>query len=208
MAGKSVLTGHKNGADNVKRIVEHAAKVGVKMLTLYTLSTENIKKRSEEELSNIYGLIKTFIKNYAKSLKENGISFNVYGDLNGLPHDISTGLKELIDYLKDGTHMRLNLALNYGGRAEIMHAVQSYIDSGVHESVTEETFSKFLYSKNDPDPEIIIRTGGNNRLSNFLTWQSVYSEIFFVSEMWPDFTPELLNSIIDQYKKTERRFGK
>lgn len=207
--GKTVFQGHYEGVENLKRIIEHCSQKGIEYLTVYTLSTENLKSRSEKELSNLFKLIKQFTKTYIEQLKEKGIQMNIYGDLMGLPADVRKSIEEAIEYLKDGAGMTLNLAVNYGGRHEIIHAVKEYMkNGGTAEDLDKASFENYLYSKNDPDPEIVIRTGGNHRLSGFLTWQSIYSELFFVKIYWPGFTPVMLDQIIDDYYQEERRFGK
>lgn len=206
---KSVYEGHYHGVESLKKVIEHCCERGIGYLTVYTLSTENLKKRSGDELDNIFKLIKLFIKRYKKKLKSEGVRLTIYGDLKALPEDVQDAVTGAIDELKDGQKMTLNLALNYGGRKEILHAIKHIVQSGLHvQAITEDSINEHLYSNGQPDPDIIIRTGGNHRLSNFLTWQSVYSELFFIDTYWPDFTPDIFDSIIDDYYKEERRFGK
>ena len=196
--------GHKEGAAALRKIITHAAEIGVKYLTVYAFSTENWK-RSQEEVNALMFLFKSYIKNEEKNIMENNIRFMV----SGRKENVSESLLEAIDKLqnksKNNTGLTFNIAFNYGGRAEIIDAVNKILKSG-KESVDEEEFSKYLY--NDiPDPELLIRTSGELRISNFLLWQIAYSEIYITDTLWPDFDERELDIAIESYMKRDRRFG-
>lgn len=196
--------GHKEGAAALRKIITHAAKIGVKYLTVYAFSTENWK-RSQEEVSALMFLFKNYIKNEEKNIMENNIRFMV----SGRRENVSKSLLEAIDNLqeksKNNSGLTFNIAFNYGGRAEILDAVNRILKSGRTE-ITEEEFSKYLYN-NIPDPELLIRTSGELRISNFLLWQIAYSEIYITDTLWPDFDEKELDKAIESYNKRERRFG-
>lgn len=196
--------GHKEGAVALRKIIAHAAKIGVKYLTVYAFSTENWK-RSQEEVSALMFLFKSYIKNEEKNIMENNIRFMV----SGRRENVSKSLLEAIDNLqeksKNNSGLTFNIAFNYGGRAEILDAVNRILKSGRTE-ITEEEFSKYLYN-NIPDPELLIRTSGELRISNFLLWQIAYSEIYITDTLWPDFDEKELDKAIESYNKRERRFG-
>lgn len=196
--------GHKEGAVALRKIIAHAAKIGVKYLTVYAFSTENWK-RSQDEVNALMFLFKNYIKNEEKNIMENNIRFMV----SGRRENVSKSLLEAIDNLqeksKNNSGLTFNIAFNYGGRAEILDAVNRILRSGRTE-ITEEEFSKYLYN-NIPDPELLIRTSGELRISNFLLWQIAYSEIYVTDTLWPDFDEEELDKAIESYNKRERRFG-
>ena len=196
--------GHKEGAVALRKIITHAAKIGVKYLTVYAFSTENWK-RSQDEVSALMFLFKSYIKNEEKNIMENNIRFMV----SGRRENVSKSLLEAIDNLqeksKNNSGLTFNIAFNYGGRAEILDAVNRILRSGRTE-ITEEEFSKYLYN-NIPDPELLIRTSGELRISNFLLWQIAYSEIYITDTLWPDFDEKELDKAIESYNKRERRFG-
>lgn len=196
--------GHKEGAVALRKIITHAAKIGVKYLTVYAFSTENWK-RSQDEVNALMFLFKNYIKNEEKNIMENNIRFMV----SGRRENVSKSLLEAIDNLqeksKNNSGLTFNIAFNYGGRAEILDTVNRILKSGRTE-ITEEEFSKYLYN-NIPDPELLIRTSGELRISNFLLWQIAYSEIYITDTLWPDFDEKELDKAIESYNKRERRFG-
>lgn len=196
--------GHKEGATALRKIITHSAELGIKYLTVYAFSTENWK-RSKEEVSALMFLFKSYIKNEEKNIMENNIRFMVSGRREG----VSSSLLEAIDHLqeksKNNTGLTFNIAFNYGGRAEIIDAVNKILKSG-KEEITEVDFHKYLY--NDiPDPEFLIRTSGELRISNFLLWQIAYSEIYITDTLWPDFDEKELEKAIEVFNQRERRFG-
>lgn len=195
--------GHKAGADTLRKIVKYCGNIGVKYLTVYAFSTENWK-RSQEEVSALMTLFKTYINSEKKMLLENKVRFMVSGREEGVSESLLKAIRELEKETSKDYKMTLNIAFNYGGRAEIIDAIKKAREMG--EEITEENFSKFLY--NDiPDPELIIRTSGEFRISNFLLWQLAYSEIYITDVYWPDFDEKELDKAIESYNKRERRFG-
>lgn len=195
--------GHKAGADTLRKIVKYCGNIGVKYLTVYAFSTENWK-RSQEEVSALMTLFKTYINSEKKMLLENKVRFIVSGREEGVSESLLKAIRELEKETSKDYKMTLNIAFNYGGRAEIIDAIKKAKEMG--EEITEENFSKFLY--NDiPDPELIIRTSGEFRISNFLLWQLAYSEIYITDVYWPDFDEKELDKAIESYNKRERRFG-
>jgi len=207
--GLTVNQGHEAGAKNLERIVEHCLELGVKTLTVYTLSTENWRKRAKEEVKGIFDLLVRIVKEKKEEYAKKGIRVAILGDFQAFPRKVVRAIKEILSIVKKHERIKVNLALNYGGRDEILRAVKKVIAEGIPpEKLTEETFSKFLYTNGEPDPDLIIRTGGELRLSNFLLWQMSYSELYFTDILWPDFTPEELDKAIADYQKRQRRFGK
>ncbi len=196
--------GHSEGAKNLEKILTYANKIGIKYLTVYAFSTENWK-RSEEEVTTLMGLFKNYIKNEEKNFMINNIKFMVSGREENIPLDLLRAIRALEEKTFNNTGIVLNLAFNYGGRAEIIDAVNKIISSGEKE-ITEESFKKYLY-KDIPDPELMIRTSGEYRISNFLLWQIAYSELYITEKLWPDFDEEELNKAILSYTKRDRRFG-
>lgn len=195
--------GHKAGADTLRKIVKYCGELGVKYLTVYAFSTENWK-RSQEEVSALMTLFKTYINSEKKMLLENKVRFMVSGREEGVSESLLKAIRELEKETSKDYKMTLNIAFNYGGRAEIIDAIKKAREMG--EEITEENFSKFFY--NDiPDPELIIRTSGEFRISNFLLWQLAYSEIYITDVYWPDFDKKELDKAIESYNKRERRFG-
>lgn len=196
--------GHKEGAAALRKIITHAAKIGIKYLTVYAFSTENWK-RSQEEVSALMFLFKSYIKNEEKNIMQNNIRFMV----SGRRDNVSSSLLEAIDSLqeksKNNTGLTFNIAFNYGGRAEIIDAVNKVLKTG-KDSIKEEEFSAYLYN-NIPDPELLIRTSGELRISNFLLWQIAYSEIYITDTLWPDFDEQELEKAIEAFNKRDRRFG-
>lgn len=196
--------GHREGAASLRKVITHAAKLGVKYLTVYAFSTENWK-RSKEEVSALMFLFKSYIKNEEKNIMENNIRFMVSGRTDNVSPALLKAIRGLEEKSKNNTGLTFNIAFNYGGRAEIVDAVNRIIKSGV-ESVDEESFSKYLYH-DIPDPELLIRTSGELRISNFLLWQIAYSEIYITDTLWPDFDEKELEKAIEEFNKRDRRFG-
>lgn len=203
------LEGHKAGSDALEKIVEAAEEMGVKTLTVYALSTENLKERAKRELGGLFGLMRSGYDTKIKKMMKNGVRVTVLGELEGLPGTI----KKIIDevkktYIKNES-IKLNIALNYGGKKELIEAVKDLIKEGIDvNKISEETINKHLYTKGEHDPELVIRTGGKVRLSNFLLWQTAYSELYFTKVLWPDFSPKELKKAIIWYQEQQRNFGK
>lgn len=212
-AKKNNLTtpqGHKEGAENLKRISKFANKLGIKYLTVYAFSTENWK-RSKEEVGAIMKLLKFYILDFFKSYDEN-IKVNVIGRMSDIPDDLRKEIKSVEEKTKDNTGLVLNIAFNYGGRDEIVSAVKNIARDVVEgkikiEEITEDTVSNNLYTANQPDPDLLIRTSGEERISNFLPWQISYSEFVFTDKYWPEYSNTDLLESIQIYQKRTRRFG-
>ena len=203
--------GHKAGVEAVKKVVRSAAEIGVKYLTLYTFSSENWS-RPATEVAALMQLLTRTTKNAINELIENDVKLITIGRINGLPQKKREVILEAIERTRDNKGMVLNLALNYGGRSEILDAVKAIANASRAgmlntKDITEELFSSFLYTVDLPDPDMLIRTSGVKRISNFLLWQTSYTELFITDELWPDFgRKELFEAILD-YQKRERRFG-
>lgn len=212
-AKKNNLTtpqGHKEGAENLKRISKFANKLGIKYLTVYAFSTENWK-RSKEEVGAIMKLLNFYILDFFKSYDEN-IKVNVIGRMSDIPDDLRKEIKSVEEKTKDNTGLVLNIAFNYGGRDEIVSAVKNIARDVVEgkikiEEITEDTVSNNLYTANQPDPDLLIRTSGEERISNFLPWQISYSEFVFTDKYWPEYSNTDLLESIQIYQKRTRRFG-
>jgi undecaprenyl diphosphate synthase len=200
------LKGHQEGSKRLKEIIKNASELGINNLIFYAFSTENWK-RSEEEVSYLFKLMEKEFANI-KEVHESKLKVKFIGERD----KFSKGLIKLIENLEEDTKNYENglvaIALSYGGRAEIVNAVNNIIKEGKHEEVNEEIFSNYLWTKNIPNPDLIIRTGEAMRLSNFLPWQSVYSELYFTSTYWPDFDKEELEYALEAYSERERRMGK
>lgn len=202
--------GHKEGAENLKRIAKFANKIGIKHLTVYAFSTENWK-RSQEEVGAIMKLLKFYLLDFFNWSDEN-IKINVLGRIAELPKDLKDQIHKIEEKTKNNTGLVLNICFNYGGRDEIVTATkniaQKVLDGELKiEDINEKLFSNYLYTANQPDPDLLIRTSGEERISNFLPWQISYSEFVFTDKFWPEFNEqEFLNSI-QIYQKRTRRFG-
>lgn len=210
--GKPRLFGHKAGADSVRDIVETACDLGVEVLTLYAFSSENWN-RPETEVSGLMSILQTFLTSELKRMLKNGVRLSCIGNIDRLPANVRKALKNSIAKTADNKRLVLNLALSYGSRDEITRAVQNIADKCVEgslkpEDISNQTISEGLYTAGLPDPDLLIRTGGEARLSNFLLWQASYSEIYFTDVMWPDFRKEQFKKAILDYQNRERRFGK
>jgi undecaprenyl diphosphate synthase len=206
--GKLRIFGHKNGVKSVRDTVEGAAEIGIEYLTLYAFSSENWN-RPEREVNALMTLLVSAINKETKTLMDNNIRLSTIGDINKLPSKAQKELQEAIIKTKDNTRMTLVLALSYSGREEIINAVKNIIKDGKKpEEINEDTFQQYLTTKSVPDPELLIRTSGEYRISNFLLWQIAYSELYFTDTLWPDFRRADLYKAILNYQNRERRFGK
>jgi len=206
--GKERIYGHQNGVEAVRSAIEGAGEAGVKFLTLYAFSTENWN-RPKEEIDALMQLLVKAIKNELEGLMQNKVRLQAIGNLRSLPAECQSELQEAIEKTKNNTGLTVVLALSYSGRWEIANAVKEIIKNNVEEKdITENSFSTFLNTHHIPDPDILIRTGRECRISNFLLWQIAYSELFFPAILWPDFRKEHLFEIIAEYQTRQRRFGK
>lgn len=199
------IAGHKQGAENVSNIVEIAGKIGVKYLTLYTFSVENWR-RPESEVNALMDLFEKVLSKKIELLVKNGVRLNIIGDLDAVRKTTREKFLSAIEKTKNNEGLVLTIALNYGGRDDIVRAVNKIIKDGV-DKVDEHTMSKNLDTAGLPDPELLIRTSGEARISNFLLWQIAYSEVFFSKTLWPDFKEKDLLEAIGDFQKRERRFG-
>ena len=204
--GKFRVFGHQNGVKAVRETVETASEIGIKYLTLYAFSTENWN-RSEKEVTALMRLLITTINKETKTLIDNDIRLDAIGNLNQLPANCKKELNQAIEKTKNNKSMTLILALSYSGRWEIINAVNNIIKDNL-KMVNQEEFKQYLNTKNVPEPELLIRTSGEKRISNFLLWQIAYTELYFTDTLWPDFRKKDLVSAILDYQKRERRFGK
>ncbi len=199
--------GHRAGTKTAKKIVEACRKRNIKYFTLYTFSKENWK-RPKDEVNFLFDLLVKFFNKEYKSLVEQSIKLNILGDISKLPFAARRAIEFTIKKTANCSDMVLNLALNYSGREEIVRACREIIKQGISpEELTEESFKRFLYTKDQPDPDLIIRTSGELRLSNYLLYQAAYSELYFTPVLWPDFNEQELDKAIEDYLKRERRFG-
>ncbi len=209
--GKNASYGHKEGAKTLEKIVRYANKIGLKYITVYAFSTENWK-RAEEEVSALMMLLQNYLDDYSKRADTENIRVKILGDITALSSGMQKSILRCMERTKDNTGVTFNIALNYGGRDEIVKAVKK-IAEDVKEgkidvnTINEEIISNNLYTAGMPDPDLLIRTSGELRLSNFLPWQVVYSEFLFVDKNWPDFTEEDLDNAIIEYQKRTRKFG-
>jgi undecaprenyl diphosphate synthase len=197
--------GHKAGYDRFKEVVDYAFSLGVEYVTVYAFSTENWK-RTESEVSGIMSLARYVANNEISKYAERNIRVNIIGHKTDLPLDLQKKIEEVESDTSGDDGGTINIAFSYGGRAEIVDAVNAAINEGL--AITEETIENHLYTKGQPNPELIIRTGGSPRLSNFLMWQSVYSEIYLSDTLWPDFDGKELDKALDFYTKINRNFGR
>lgn len=209
--GKPVSFGHKEGAKNLENIVRYANKIGLEYITVYAFSTENWK-RAEDEVKALMMLLQNYLDDYSKRADTENIRVKILGDISALSEGMQKSINKCMERTKDNTGVTFNIALNYGGRDEILRAIKQIAkevkeDKIEIEDITEEKVSNSLYTKGEPDPDLLIRTSGELRLSNFLPWQLVYSEFLFVDKNWPDFNEEDLDNAIIEYQKRTRKFG-
>ena len=204
--GRYRVFGHQNGVKAVRESVEYAVELGIKYLTLYAFSIENWN-RPTKEITALMTLLVSTINKERKTLMENKVSLNVIGDTDKLPDDCKKQLNQAIKETAGNQRMKLILALSYGGRWDIVNAVNKILKEKI-ESVSESVFKQYLATKNVPDPELLIRTSGEYRISNFLLWQIAYSELYFTDTLWPDFRKADFEKAILDYQNRERRFGK
>ena len=200
--------GHRQGTENLRRILRAAVEFGVEILTIYAFSTENWK-RPRAEVRVLMSILEMVIDRELKELNEEGVQIRHIGEMQGIPRTLQKKIQAATELTKNNKNLILNVAFNYGGREEIVNAVRRIVREGVApEDIDEELISSYMYTSTLPDPDLIIRTSGEIRLSNFLVWQSTYAECYFTSVYWPDFDREQLLKALHEYSHRTRRFGK
>ena len=201
------VAGHRAGAENLRRIINACVEFGVKILTIYAFSTENWG-RPESEIRGLMKIFARVLDQEIDDLHEQGVCLHHLGDLTGVKPDLQEKVRRALDMTKHNDALILNVAFNYGGRAEIIHAVQQMLADGISpDELDEDLFSSYLFTKGLPDPDLVIRTSGELRISNFLIWQAAYSEYYPTPAFWPDFGREELYEAIVVFNQRERRFG-
>lgn len=202
--------GHAVGAETFRKIALHCRDIGVDYLTVYAFSTENWK-RPEEEVRTIMRLLDKYLHEAIDTMERDHMKMKVFGDVAGLPKELQDLVAETNEISKRYEGFQANICLNYGGRAEIVHAAERYaadrLEGKVEGPLTEERFSGYLYSSGIPDPDLLIRPGGEQRISNFLLWQCAYSEFYFTDVLWPDFSAEELDRAVEAFRRRDRRYG-
>lgn len=209
--GLARLEGHRAGAESVRSIVEESRRLGIKYLTLYAFSTENWS-RPEQEVSGLMRLLAEFMRSERELLKRHSIRLNAIGDLERLPQDVIESLRETMDFTASNAELTLTLAISYGGRDEIVHSTRKIVAAVLagevkQEEIDESLLARHMFDPSLPDPDLLIRTSGEFRISNFLLWQLAYSEIVFSPLCWPAFRAEEFGRCLMEYRKRDRRFG-
>lgn len=209
--GKPISYGHKEGAKTLEKIVRYANQIGLQYITVYAFSTENWK-RAKEEVNSLMLLLQNYLEDYAKRADTENIRVKILGDISALSNGMQKSIQNCMERTKDNTGVTFNIALNYGGRDELLKATKKIANLVKNneiqiEEITQEVIADNLYTKGQPDLDLIIRTSGEKRLSGFLTWQSTYSEILFIDKKWPDFEEKDLEEAIIEYQKRTRNFG-
>lgn len=197
--------GHREGVAALRRMTDECEKAGVGMVSFYAFSTENWT-RPQEEIDALFKMVKEFADKYLDEYVKRGLRIMFMGDLTKLPSETVESLKKIMISAKDNKGMIVNIALNYGGRDEIVRAVNKIISAGVRE-VDRQVLSDCMYTAGLPDPDVIVRSSGEKRLSNFMLWQAAYSELIFLDEYWPDFDAAVFKKILEEYSKRDRRYG-
>lgn len=199
--------GHQAGVKTVRRVVEDASEMGVKCLTLYSFSTENWS-RPKAEIAALFSLLREYVEQDLQTLHERGVKIRILGSRDGLKPDLLSLINQVQTTTADNTAFHLNIAFNYGGRDEFIRATKQAIAAGhTEDSLTSEVLETFLDTAGLPDPDLVIRTSGEMRVSNFLLWQAAYAEFIFTDVLWPDFTKKDLEAAISEYQRRDRRFG-
>lgn len=197
--------GHREGVKALRRMVDECEKAGIEMVSFYAFSTENWT-RPQEEIDSLFKMVGEFAEKNLSEYVRRGFRIMFMGDITKLPADTVAALKKILDQAKDNKGMIVNIALNYGGRDEILRAVNRILDSGVRE-IDMQTLSDCMYTGGLPDPDVIVRSSGEKRLSNFMLWQAAYAELVFVDDLWPDFDSAIFEKILREYSQRDRRYG-
>jgi undecaprenyl diphosphate synthase len=205
--GLPVIAGHVQGVEAIRPVVRRARDRGIETLSVYTFSTENWS-RPDEEVTGLFGLIDGAVRQHTDELIAEGVRVNVIGRLQEAPADVQRSIRAAEERTRGGTQLTLNICFNYSGRAELVDAIRALVASGAPAGqITEEHVAQHLYTAGQPDVDLIIRTGGDQRTSNFLIWQAVYAELVFCDKFWPDFTADDLDMALADYARRDRRFG-
>ena len=209
--GIETRLGHKEGAETLKRIAKYANLIGIKYLTVYAFSTENWK-RTKEEVGALMGLLQMYVANFLKDPDFENIKINILGDISKLDKGLQNSIEKAIETTKNNTGLTLNVAFNYGGRDEITKAMKKIAEKVQNkeiliENIDEQLVSDNLYTAGQPEPDLLIRPGGEKRISNYLLWQLAYAEFLFIDKYWPDFTEKDLDEAIEIYESRNRKFG-
>ena len=199
--GKGRNFGHLQGIETVKKIVKNSIKLQIPIITFFVFSSENWR-RPKKEINFLFKLIKNYFSKEIKNILKQDLKINIFGNIQKLPSEIKNTLNQTINLTKKNKRILINLAINYGSKDEILNAAEK-----IRKKPTIKNFERNLYTKNIPDPDILVRTGGHKRLSNFMLWQLAYTELFFLNKLWPEFNATDLNKIIKEYKKIKRNFG-
>jgi undecaprenyl diphosphate synthase len=208
LQGKAEIEGHAAGVEAIRGLLRHAVKRSVPVLTLYAFSRENWA-RSDDEVTGLFALLEDAIRSETPELRAQGVRVQLLGRLDELPPATRTSIGNALEATADGERLLLNVAFNYAGRTELVDAVRKLIETGVDpETVDEATISNALYTAGLPDPDLVIRTGGEQRLSNFLIWQSAYAEFYTCETLWPDFGPEAFDAALLEFARRHRRYGR
>lgn len=201
--------GHEAGAENLQKIVEYCRDIGIKHLTVYALSTENWRLRPPMEVKGLFDLLVRIVRTKAVEYQKSGIKFFVLGNFQAFPFKVRDAIKKILSMIIVEEKIQFNIALNYGGRDEIVNAIKNIIKNKIPANkIDEKLISDYLYTKDQPDPDLVIRPGGEFRLSNFLLWQMSYAELYFTDILWPDFTPKKMEKAIEWYQDRDRRMGR
>lgn len=205
--GKLRVEGHKKGAENIEKIIDYSIKLGVKYLTVYAFSTENWR-RPEAEVKALMKLFAKYLDDKKEELKKQGVKLLVTGTEENIPNKLLKKIRDTEEYLSDCNQITFNIAFNYGGRKEIVDGINKILkENRGNEEINEEEFKKYMYRPEIPDPELVIRTSGEFRVSNFLLWEIAYSEFYVTNVYWPDFDEREYDLAIASYNKRDRRFG-
>ena len=206
--GRSEMDGHAAGVENIREIIRHSVRRGVEVLSLYAFSRENWA-RSDEEVTGLFMLLEKAIRNETAELKAQGARIRVLGRVEELPPDTATSIGQALDETAGGRRLQVNIAFNYSGRTELVDAARALVARGLRpDEIDEEALAGCLYTAGQPDPDIVIRTGGDERLSNFLIWQAAYAEFYFSPILWPDFGRDAFDAALIEFASRQRRFGR
>ncbi|HEX7496158.1 MAG TPA: polyprenyl diphosphate synthase [Candidatus Limnocylindrales bacterium] len=206
--GLNEMEGHAAGVEGIREIIRHAVRRGIEVLSLYAFSRENWA-RSDEEVAGLFLLVEKVIRNETEELRRQGARVRVLGRMEELPPETRVSIQEALDATAGGTRLQLNIAFNYSGRTELVDAARALVAQGLRpDEIDEDVVAGALYTAGLPDPDIVIRTGGDERLSNFLIWQAAYAEFYFSPILWPDFGPEAFDAALVEYASRQRRFGR